>query len=97
MMLLANEENIEKLLEQLYEHKRVLQSSGIDNPTFVFFVRKQDRYEIERRFLSYLAKFFYGNIEDNMKLWYGGATDKASVFHFPGSDAAVVLLEKEGL
>lgn len=84
--------DIEHLLERLYEEKRQLQSCGVANPTFVFFVRPTERYEVERRILAYLMKFWLID-EKAMKITYGGATNKASHFHFPGSDAAIVLME----
>ena len=92
MNLPTNPADIEALLLRLYEEKRQLQANGVENPTFVFFVLKEHRYEVERRILHYLTTAYQAKALP-VKINYGGESARASYFHFPLSDAAIVLME----
>jgi hypothetical protein len=100
MTIQANNAEIDSLLKQLYEHKRQLQSNGVQNPTFVFFCAKEERHKVERRFREYFnSKYGLPPWVDSSvipeRISYAGTSSRASFFHFPQNDASIVLLTFE--
>lgn len=93
-MIPATPKNIEWLLERLYDAKRHLQASDIDDPLFVLLTNgKEDRHRVEDMIYRYFASR-YGDLAFCKKVQCDLSSDNITKINFEFG-ITVVLLDVE--
>lgn len=94
MTIPTTREQLDWLLNRLYEAKRNLNASGVENPTFVLVTRNlEERQRIEEMVLAHFQAIYGIQIFENMNLTMSAST--CSSFEFASHCMRVCLIDIE--